>query len=157
MDFSTVAQQYLAQSAAPAAQPSNLADGAMGSLLAGAEVVGPGILAAYLNARSPSEGKTYHESFGYPTDVLAGVGFGLVGFIMMMSGSKSGSHVLRVGVGCLAEAGIRMAFEKGVSDRSDEQTKQIVAGTVKGKLRAVPQNAQALTKDEVRSPFEAVR
>ena len=155
MDFGQIAQSYLTAQNQAAVQPTTLADGALGSIGSGLEVVGAGVLCAYLNARSPAEGKSYHEMFGYPTDFAAGVGLGALGLVMMLSGSRSGGHLLRLGVGCLAEGGIRVAFEKGVSDRNKE--KQLTGAQVR-QIRAVPpQTSQAMQKTASDSPFQGVR
>ncbi len=159
-DFGTLAQGYITQ-VTPVTATATPADSFMQNVIAGGEILGAGGAMAYLNARSPAEGKTYHESFGYPTDAL-GAGLGLViGFIMLMSGSKSaGGHVLRVGLGCLAETGIRMAFEKGVEDRQGSQgTKQMTGAATKPQLRAVPHQATSMVVEKTasESPFQQVR
>lgn len=147
-----MAAGYLSQSAP--APTSSLADGALGSILSAVEIVGPGALMAYLNARNPAEGKTYHESFGYPTDVALGGALGLVGFIMLMSGSKSGSHVLRLGLGCLAEAGIRMGFEKGVADRNESKA---LPGKQKLQLVEGRNTSTEIQKSTSQDVFQKVR
>lgn len=153
MDIGQIAQGYIVQTA-PASVSSTPMDAGLQQLIAGGEIVLSGVGLAYLNARSPSEGKTYHESFGYPTDGLVGIGGTLLGFIMILSGAKSaGGHVLRAGLGALAETGIRMGFEKGVNDR--KASPQFAAGDNVRHLR--PFQSEALQKTSSPSPFERVR
>lgn len=153
MDFGQLAQGYIVQTSPVVAQPTPM-DAGLSQLVAGAEIVGSGMVLAYLNARSPAEGKTYHESFGYPTDGLFGVGGTILGFIMILSGAKSvGGHILRTGLGALAETGIRMGFEKGVSDRG--APKQLAGADNVRQLRS-PFKTD-LAKSPSQSPFEQVR
>lgn len=154
MDFGQLAQGYILQTA-PQPAASTPMDAGLQQMIAGGEIVLTGVGLAYLNARSPSEGKTYHESFGYPTDGLAGVLGTLLGFVMIMSGARQGGgHVLRFGLGALAEAGIRMGFEKGVNDR---QGKQFTAGESDKVRHLNAFRSESLAKNTSPSPFEKVR
>ena len=153
VDFGQIAQGYIVQTA-PAPASSTPMDAGLQQLIAGGEIVGSGMALAYLNARSPADGKTYHESFGYPTDALVAVVGSLLGFVMILSGAKSaGGHVLRAGLGAAAETGIRMGFEKGVNDRKGAA--QLTGGNVR-QLRPF-QSETAMQKSSFSSPFEAVR
>ena len=135
LDFGALAQSYLAANPAPLAAPS-AGDSAINTVVGALEIGGAGMLMAYLNGRSPAEDKTHHEMFGYPTDVVLGFGGVALGTILALFGSKAYGHVLRVGMGCLIEAGIRMGLEKGVVDRDTEKTQAALKGK-KAELRLV--------------------
>lgn len=148
-DFAQMAQSALVIAAPPVAAPS-LAESGVGGLIAGAEIVGAGALMAYVNARMPVEGKTHHEIGGYPTDWIVG---GLLTFagIFGFAGSNS-VHLLRMGLGCLCEAGIRAGFEKGVADRAPAQIP-----AAKPKLQLVEGSSQApLAKTASQGVFQPV-
>ncbi len=139
MDFSALAQSYLAANpapAAPVAAASSVGDGAINLAVGAAEVGSAAVIMGYLNARSPSEDKTYHELFGYPTDVVLGLGGVGLGVILALFGRKAYGHVLRVGFGCLLEAGVRMGLEKGVADRDEDKKLEAQKGK-KAELRLV--------------------
>lgn len=123
VDFTQLANQALATTAPQ--QASTPIDALGDKIMAGVEIGGTGLLLGYLNARSPGEGKTYHESFGYPTDAIVALGGLLLGF---MFGS---SHALRIGLGAAIETGVRYGFKQGVTDRQ----KSLVAG--KQPLKAI--------------------
>jgi hypothetical protein len=138
MDFSALAQGYI-QSTSAVAAPPKTGDSMIETIVGAAEIGGMAMLMGYLNARSPAEDKTHHEMFGYPTDVVVGFGGIGLGLIMALFGSQSFGHVVRLGIGSLIEAGVRMGLEKGVADREADKEKTAAAGN-KAALRLVEQN-----------------
>jgi len=154
LDFGALAQGYLsANPLAPAAAPS-AGDSAINTAVGAIEIGGAGILMAYLNGRSPAEDKTHHEMFGYPTDVVLGFGGVGLGMILALFGSKAYAHVLRVGLGCLIEAGIRMGLEKGVVDRETDKTQAALKGK-KAELRLVESRPAQMTRTAAPEPARA--
>lgn len=156
MDFGQMAQAYIAQTTPAAVAPAggSIGDSAIETLVGGMEIAGAGAACAYLNARSPAEGKTYHELFGYPTDVVLGLGGLGIGLVLALFGSRAYGHFLRVGFGCLLEAGVRVGFEKGVQDR-DEEKKQLSAK--KAKLQLVDNKTPStLSKTPSQGVFQPV-
>ena len=121
LDFGALTQSYLSANPLAPSAPS-AGDSAINTVVGAFEIGGAGVLMAYLNGRSPAEDKTHHELFGYPTDVVLGFGGVAFGTILALFGSKAYGHLLRLGLGCLIEAGIRMGLEKGVVDRDTEKT-----------------------------------
>jgi hypothetical protein len=135
MDFGALAQGYLTSTAPVTATPKT-GDSMIETIVGAAEIGGSAMILGYLNARSPAEDKTYHELFGYPTDVVLGLGGVSIGLLMALFGSKSFGHVVRLGIGCLIEAGVRMGLEKGVADRETAKEKMALSGK-KAELRLV--------------------
>ncbi len=135
LDIAQLAQAY-ANPTEPAKAPI---DAAFDKALAGVEMVGAGVLAAYLNARSPSEGKSYHESFGYPTDGMVAVGCVLAGLLFRSP------HVLRIGIGVGIETGVRYGLQKGLQDRRAEEAKQL-QGKAKMEVLQGGKPSTAITK-----------
>lgn len=149
-DFAQMAQGALVVAAPVPTSSTTLAESGVGGLIAGVEIVGSGALMAYLNARMPSPGKTHHEIGGYPTDWIVGAGLALAG-VFGFAGANS-VHLLRMGLGCLCEAGIRAGFEKGVSDRDAPQI-----APAKPKLQLVEGRAAApLAKTASQEVFQPV-
>lgn len=137
LDIAQLAQGYVnPQASAPPAP----IDAAFDKALAGVEMVGAGVLAAYLNARSPAEGKSYHESFGYPTDGVAAIGCILAGFLFRSP------HLLRIGIGVGIETGVRYGLQKGLEDRRADQAKQLRGKTKMEVLEGGKQTSSALSK-----------
>jgi len=132
-----MATAYLVQTAPSAAVPS-AGDSAMSVALGAVEIGGTGIALAYLNARNPADGKAHHEIFGIPTDVAIGGGALGIGILLALFGSKYGMHFVRIGIGAFVESGIRMAFEKGVSDRDAENLKRLQPKTTGLRLVQAP-------------------
>ncbi len=137
LDIGQLAQGYVAQSAPTGPAPI---DAAFDKALAGIEMVGAGVLAAYLNARSPSEGKSYHESFGYPTDGLAAIGCIIAGLLFRSP------HVLRIGIGVGIETGVRYGLQKGLQDRRADEAKQLQTKTKKMEVLQGGKPSTALEK-----------
>jgi hypothetical protein len=135
LDFGALAQSYLAANPGPSSAPS-AGDSTINTIVGAVEIGGAGVLMAYLNGRSPAEDKTHHEIFGYPTDAVLGFGGVALGAILALFGSKAYGHVLRIGLGCLIEAGIRMGLEKGVVDRETDKAQAALNGK-KAALRLV--------------------
>src|SRR5271170_938175 len=108
LDFGAMTTSYLAANPVAAAQPLSSGDTAINMVVGAAEIGGAAALMGYLNARSPAEDKSYHEMFGYPTDLVLGGGLVGLGVILSLFGSKAYAHVLRIGFGCLLEAGVRV-------------------------------------------------
>jgi hypothetical protein len=125
MDFGQMAQAYLVQTQPAAPAGPSAGDAVIDLVVGGAEIVGTAGILGYLNATSPAEDKTYHELFGYPTDALVGCGGVALGLLLALFGSQSYAHVLRVGIGALAETGVRIALEKGVEHRDASKRKQL--------------------------------
>ena len=155
-----MAQGFLVQTAPAAAAPAatSVGDSAIETIVGGVEVGGAGVAMAYLNARSPAEGKTYHELFGYTTDVVLGLGGLGLGLVLALFGSRAYGHFMRVGFGCLIEAGIRVGFEKGVQDRDDEK-KQLTAKKAKLQLVESKQSAvqsTGIAKNSSQDVFQPV-
>lgn len=138
LDFGAMTQSYLAANPVAQSAPLSSGDSAINMVVGAAEIGGAACLMGYLNARSPAEDKSYHEMFGYPTDVVMGGGLVGLGIVLALFGSKAYAHVLRVGFGCLLEAGVRVGLEKGVADRQSAKTTQVVSGK-KAELRLVDQ------------------
>lgn len=110
MDFSQLANQALTTTATPATSASPI-DAIGDKLMAGIEIGGTGLALAYLNSRSPGEDKSYHESFGKPTDVLVAIGGVLMGLLF------NSPHALRIGLGAFVEVGARYGLQAGAIDR----------------------------------------
>ncbi len=149
-----MAQGYLTQTA-PQMAPPSAGDQAIGMVVGALELGGTGAALAYLNARNPSEGKTYHEMFGYPTDVVVGVAGVSLGILLALFGSKAYTHVLMAGLGALSEAGIRMSFEKGVEDR-DEEKKTLKQRKDLRLVPGQPAQKQSMQKSSSQEVFQPV-
>ena len=154
MDFGSLAQSYMASTTPPMASAPKPGDSIIETLVGAGEIGGMAVAMGYLNARSPAEDKSYHELFGYPTDVVLGVGGLSLGLIMALFGSKQFGHVVRLGIGCLIEAGVRMGLEKGVNDREGAKIKELQAGK-KAELRLVTSSSPASTL--TRTPAQQVQ
>jgi hypothetical protein len=152
LDFSALTQSYLAANPAQVAAAPSAGDSAINTVVGAIEIGGAGMLMAYLNGRSPAEDKTHHELFGYPTDVVLGFGGVGLGAILALFGSKAYGHILRIGLGCLIEAGIRMGLEKGVVDRDTEKTQAALKGK-KAELRLV--EAKATPARDIARPMSS--
>ena len=149
-DFSQLASQALILSAPKApATPLDAIGNAIGDkLFAGIELGGTGIALAYLNSRSPSEGKSYHESFGYPTDAMVAFGGIILGLLM------GSSHALRIGIGALVETGARYGMQQGKVDR--QKAMALLTGKTEMKVISGGKTESALAKPSEQA-FEKAR
>jgi hypothetical protein len=149
MDFSQMASQALA-SATPVHQSSPI-DAIGDKFMAGAEIGGTGLALAYLNARSPGEGKNYHESFGYPTDAIVAGVFIALGLLF------NSPHCLRIGLGAGVEVGARYGFSAGIADRKKELAAikrpemKVIDG---GRQNSLPNSNQTLAERPSNEAFQ---
>jgi len=88
----------------------------------------------------PAEGKSYHESFGYPTDGVVAIGCIVAGLLFRSP------HVLRIGIGVGIETGVRYGLQKGLEDRRADAQKQLRGKMKMEVLEGGKQTSSALAK-----------